>query len=44
MKIAQIKLDGTAVEFYNNNINEINSKCFENMVCKILLEYFKRLV
>ena len=44
MKVEHIKLGETAVEFYNNNIIEMNFKCFENMICKILLEYSKRLV
>ena len=38
MKIEQIKLDGTAVEFYNNNINEINFKCLENIISILVIK------
>ena len=36
MKVEQVKLDGTAVEFYNNYIKEIDYKYFENMVSIVL--------
>ncbi len=40
MEIAQIQLDGTAVKFYNNNINDINFKCFENMISILASKLF----
>lgn len=36
MKVEQIKLDGTAIEFYNNYIKEIDYKYFENIVSMVL--------
>ena len=40
MKIVQIKLDETAVKFYNNNINDINFKCFENIISILVRKLF----
>ena len=36
MKVEQVKLEGTAVKFYNNYIKEIDYKYFENMVSIVL--------
>ena len=41
VKVADIKLDGTEVEFYNNDINEINFKCFENMIYILISKLIK---
>ncbi len=32
MKVSQMKLDSTMIEFYNNDIEELNYKCFELMI------------
>lgn len=40
MRVADVKLDGTSVQFYDDfsgdNIKDINFKCFENALMQLL--------
>jgi len=41
MKVSQLKLDETMIEFYNNDVADTNYKCFELMFCKLLNKLIK---